>query len=60
MTNYLTAIGIVFGLVILVAFTVILSYFSYLVALGLVLIFLVFIVKTLLTDVDKGDKFKLN
>jgi len=50
----------VFGLVILVAFTLVLSYFSYLVGLGLVLIFLVFIIKTLISDIDKGSKFKLN
>jgi hypothetical protein len=60
MINYLIAIGIVFGLVILVAFTLVLSYFSYLVGLGLVLIFLVFIIKTLISDIDKGSKFKLN
>lgn len=60
MINYLIAIGIVFGLVILVAFTLVLSYFSYLVGLGLVLIFLVFIIKTLISDIDKGNKFKLN
>jgi VIT1/CCC1 family predicted Fe2+/Mn2+ transporter len=60
MINYLIAIGVVFGLVILVAFTLVLSYFSYLVGLGLVLIFLVFIIKTLISDIDKGNKFKLN
>jgi VIT1/CCC1 family predicted Fe2+/Mn2+ transporter len=60
MINYLIAIGVVFGLVILVAFTLVLSYFSYLVGLGLVLIFLVFIIKTLISDIDKGSKFKLN
>jgi hypothetical protein len=54
MINYFKSIGIVASLFLLAIFVAVVVYFTYLVAIGLFLIALVYIVKTLLTDLDRG------
>ena len=58
MINYFKSIGIVATLLLIVIFTAVVMYFTYILAIGLFLIALVYVVKTLLTDVDKGHTAK--
>jgi len=58
MINYFKSIGIVATLLLIVIFTAVVMYFTYILAIGLFLIALVYVVKTLLTDVDKGHTVK--
>ncbi len=58
MMGYFKSIGIVATLLIFIVFTVLFIYFTYLIAIGLVIISLIFIVKFMITSISVGNSLK--
>ena len=53
--DYFKSIGIVASIIILAVFTIAFMYFTYIIAIGLLILALIFIVKFLLGAIRKGN-----